>query len=266
MTDMTRLTRRAALGTGLSLLAVAAPAASAATSLRVMTWNIQGESANIPAIANFIRSQAVDVATFQEIHRREDQDQVAELANALGLRLGTNVHFGPSDLVGPCDAPWTGDKAGWAGNAVFSRYPIVERVTKPLSPANQDCPVKRALSGVRLDVAGKAVRVFTTHLTPGASTAAVALRRDQANTVAGYLTQTGPLILTGDLNDVPGSAVQTRFLTAGFTDAGARVANAPTHGAARIDYVFYRSASATSGSVPDPALSDHRPVIIDMSV
>src|SRR5688572_28261076 len=121
MSDMTRFTRRAALGAGLSLFAgatFAARPAEAATSIRVMTWNIHGESANIPAIANAVQALGVDVATFQEIHRREDQDQVAELASALGLRLGTNVHFGPSDMVGPCDAPWTGDRAGWAGNAV----------------------------------------------------------------------------------------------------------------------------------------------------
>jgi endonuclease/exonuclease/phosphatase (EEP) superfamily protein YafD len=269
MTDMTKLTRRTALGTGLSLLAGAAAAtrpAEAATSVRVMTWNIQGEFADIPAIANVIESQGVHVATFQEIHRRDDQDQVAELAAALGLRLGTNVHFGPSDLVGPCDAPWTGDRAGWAGNAVFSRFPIIERVTKPLSPASQDCPVKRALSGVRLDVNGQALRVFTTHLTPGASAAAVTLRQNQTGTVADYLTQTGPLLLTGDFNDVPGSWVQKRILNEGFTDAGARYASGPTHGTARIDYIFYRATTVTSGSVPDPGLSDHRPVIMNVTV
>jgi endonuclease/exonuclease/phosphatase family metal-dependent hydrolase len=269
MADIAKFTRRAAIGTGLSALAGAAIAtrpAEAATSIRVMTWNIHGETANIPAIANAIRSLNVDVATCQEIHRREDQDQVAELAAALGLQLGTNVHFGPSDLVGPCDAPWTGDKAGWAGNAVFSRFPIVERVTKPLSPANQDCPVKRALSGVRLDVAGQAVRVFTTHLTPGASTAAVTLRRNQTSTTVDYLTQSGPLLLTGDLNDRPGSWVHNRVTSAGFTDAGARYADDPTHGDARIDYIFYRGATVTSGSVPDPGLSDHRPVIMNVVV
>ena len=266
---MTRFTRRAALGAGLSLFAGAAfvsRPAQAATSVRVMTWNIHGESANIPAIANAIRSLGVDVVTLQEVHRRADQDQVAELASGLGLQLGTNAHFGPADLVGPCDAPWTGERAGWAGNAILSRFPIVERVTKPLSPASQDCPVKRALSGVRLDVGGRAVRVFTTHLTPGASAAAVALRQEQTSTVADYLTQSGPLLLTGDLNDRPGSWAHRRIVNAGFTDAGARYADAPTHGDARIDFVFYRGVTVTGGSVPDPGLSDHRPVIMDVVV
>src|SRR5262245_49536746 len=109
MTDK-KLTRRAALGTGLSLMAGAALAqpAAAATTVRVMTWNIHGESVNLSGIAAVIASCDVDIFTLQEIHRRNDVDQVAALADSLGLVLGTNVHFGPADLVGPCDAPWSG--------------------------------------------------------------------------------------------------------------------------------------------------------------
>jgi endonuclease/exonuclease/phosphatase family metal-dependent hydrolase len=215
MADTKKFTRRAAIGTGLSLLGaggavLAAAPAAAATTVRVMSWNIHGESVSIAGIASVIEQYGVDVATLQEVHRREDQDQVALLAGDLNLHISNNVHFGPSDLVGPCDAPWTGSRAGWAGNAVFSRYPIVERVTKALSPASQDCPVKRAMSGVRLNVEGKVLRVFTTHLTPGASAAALNLRHAQTTTVVNYLTQSGPLLLTGDFNDTPVSWVTNR--------------------------------------------------------
>ena len=31
---------------------------------------------------------------------------------SLGLHISDNVHFGSADRVGPCDAPWTGSRAG----------------------------------------------------------------------------------------------------------------------------------------------------------
>lgn len=240
----------------------AATPATASTNLRVMTWNIHGEHADIAGVASVIRAYDIDVVTVQEIHRRPEWDQVRELANELGWQLGTNVHFGPADNPGPCDDEWPGD----AGNAVLTRFPIVERVTKPLSPPDQDCPVKRSMAGVKIDVNGRAVRVFTSHFTPGHSAPAVALRQQQARTVVNYLTHTGPLVFTGDLNDVPGSTIHRWFTGAGFLDAGGRYADDPTFGTARIDFIFTRAVTVTGGFVPDPGYSDHRPVIIDMVV
>lgn len=157
---------------------------------------------------------------------------------------------------------WPGD----AGNAVLSRFPIVERVTKPLSPASQDCPVKRSMAGVRLDVNGAALRVFTTHLTPGHGSAAVTLRQQQSRTIADYLTQSGPILFTGDLNDTPGSTVTNMFTAKGWQDTGARYANLPTLGTARIDYIWSRAVTVLSGQVPSPGYSDHRPVIMTIRV
>lgn len=69
--------------------------AAAATTLKVMDWNIHGEGADIAGIANLIKAHGVDVVTVQEIHRRPELDQVKQLADRLGWELGTNVHFGP---------------------------------------------------------------------------------------------------------------------------------------------------------------------------
>lgn len=247
----------------LSVLAGTTPqavASSASTEVRVMTWNVHGEDADIPGVASVIRTHGVDVVTVQEIHRRPDWDQVRELADALGWHISTNVHFGRSDNPGPCDDEWPGD----AGNAVLSAFPIVEKVTKPLSPANQDCPVKRSMAGVKIDVNGTALLVFTSHFTPGHGTAAVTLRQQQARTVVDYLTHPGPLLFTGDLNDVATSTIHGWFVDAGFLDTGARFADDPTLGTARIDYIFSRAMTVTGGFVPDPGYSDHRPVIMDV--
>jgi len=246
-----------------SVLAGTAPqavASSAATEVRVMTWNIHGEDADIPGVASVISSHGVDVVTVQEIHRRPDWDQVRELADALGWHISANVHFGRGDNPGPCDDEWPGD----AGNAVLSAFPIVAKVTRPLSPASQDCPVKRSMAGVKIDVNGTALHVFTSHFTPGAGSAAVTLRQQQARAVVDYLTHPGPLLFTGDLNDRPGSTIHGWVTGAGFQDTGARFADDPTLGTARIDFIFSRAITVTGGFVPDPGYSDHRPVIMDV--
>lgn len=140
-------------------------------------------------------------------------------------------------------------------------------MTKPLSPASQDCPVKRSLAGVKLDLgSGRYIRVFTSHFTPGHGSAAVALRQAQARTTVDYLSHSGPLLFTGDLNDVPGSTIHRWFVGAGFTDTGARYAPDPTHGTARIDFIFARAVTVTSGYVVDTNLSDHRPLVMNMQV
>jgi endonuclease/exonuclease/phosphatase family metal-dependent hydrolase len=241
----------------------AGSAALAPVSLRVMTWNIHGESADIPAIADFVHANGVNVLTVQEIHRRPSWDQVRQLADELGWQLTTNVHFGPADNPGPCDDEWEGQ----AGNAILTSFRIAERVTKPLSPASQDCPVRRSMAGVRLDLGdNRTIRVFTSHFSPGHSAAPVALRQQQARTVVDYLSQSGPLVFTGDINDVPGSTIHGWFVGAGFLDTGGRYANEPTLGTARIDFVFTRAVTVTSGDVLDTRLSDHRPVVMNMQV
>jgi endonuclease/exonuclease/phosphatase family metal-dependent hydrolase len=252
----------ALLAAVLASAALAPATADAATELRVMTWNIHGEDLDVAGVAGVIRQYGIDVVTVQEIHRRPEWDQVRELADALGWQLGAGVHFGRADNPGPCDDEWPGD----AGNAVLSRYPIVERVTKPLSPDSQDCPVKRSLAGVRLDVDGTALRVFTSHLSPGTGSSSVALRQAQARTIADYLTQSGPILFTGDLNDRPGSTVTGYFTAKGWLDTGGRYADDPTLGTARIDYIWAKAVTVLSGQVPSPGYSDHRPVVMNIRV
>ncbi|GAA3705529.1 hypothetical protein GCM10022224_083720 [Nonomuraea antimicrobica] len=243
-----------------ALLAAPSAAANAAASVVVLNWNIHGETADMKAIAKVIRDNGANVVTLQEIHRKPEADQVRQLADELGWDITANAHFGAGDDVGPCDAP----QPGKAGNAVLSSYRIVERVTIPLTDF-ATCPVNRSMAGVRLDLGGGAeVRVFTTHLSPGLSATSVARREAQAAKVLDYFgTRTG-LILTGDFNAPPTDALSKRFVSAGWVDTGARYAPQPTLGDARIDYIYTRGVTTTSGSVLSTTLSDHRPVIMRM--
>lgn len=235
--------------------------AQAATQLVVLDWNIRGESADMKAIAKVIRDSGANIVTLQEIHRRPDADQVRQLADELGWNITTNAHFGAGDDVGPCDAP----QPGKAGNAILSSFKIVERVTLPLTDFTT-CPVNRSMAGAKLALGGTStVTVFSTHLSPGLSQTSVSRREAQAAKVLGYFGSRSQLILTGDFNAKPTDAPSKRFVSAGWVDTGAKYANKPTHGDARIDYIYTKGVTTTGGSVLSTTLSDHRPIVMRMT-
>ncbi|TDD43298.1 hypothetical protein E1286_29120 [Nonomuraea terrae] len=258
------MTRRILAITALVVLApllTTTPAQARATDLVVLNWNVHGESADMNAIAGQIRASGANIVTVQEIHRRPDADQVRQLADALGWDITANAHFGAGDNPGPCDDP----QPGQAGNAVLSSFRIVERVTIRLTDF-ATCPVNRSMAGAKLDLGGgSSVTVFTTHLSPGLSATSVARREAQADKVRTYLgTRTG-VILTGDFNAPPTDALSRRFVSAGWLDTGARYADEPTLGDARIDYVYTRGITVTGGDVLSTTLSDHRPIVMRMT-
>ncbi|MFB4282195.1 endonuclease/exonuclease/phosphatase family protein [Nonomuraea sp. MTCD27] len=258
---VTRRTHAIAVSALLTAAALTAPPAqAAAANVVVLDWNVHGESADMKAIAEVVRDSGANVVTLQEIHRRPGADQVRQLADELGWDITANAHFGAGDDVGPCDDP----QPGKAGNAILSSYKIVERVTLPLTNFTT-CPVNRSMAGVKLDLGGGSqIRVFTTHLSPGLSQTSVSRREAQAAKVLDYFGSRSQIVLTGDFNARPTDALSKRFVSAGWTDTGARYANKPTLGDARIDYVYTRGVTTTSGSVLPTTLSDHRPIVMRM--
>ncbi|MET9247097.1 endonuclease/exonuclease/phosphatase family protein [Nonomuraea sp. NPDC003709] len=250
----------AAAVTVLASTALPVPA-HATTNLVVLDWNVAGDTADMKAIAAVIRGSGANIVTVQEIHRKPEADQVKQLADELGWDITANAHFGAGDNPGPCDDP----QPGKAGNAILSSFKILERVTIPISDF-ETCPVNRSMAGAKLDLGGgSTITVFTTHLSPGLSATSVARREAQADKVRNYLANRSPLILTGDFNAPPTDALSKKFVSAGWVDTGARYANQPTHGDARIDYIYTKGVTTTSGSVLSSTLSDHRPVVMKMT-
>ncbi|MFI7634392.1 endonuclease/exonuclease/phosphatase family protein [Nonomuraea sp. NPDC049400] len=245
-----------------TLAATAVPAtAKATTNLVVLDWNIAGDTADVKAVAAVIRGSGANIVTVQEIHRKPSADQVRQLADELGWDITANAHFGAGDNPGPCDDP----QPGAAGNAILSSFRILERVTIPLTDF-ATCPVNRSMAGVKLDLGGgSTITVFTTHLSPGLSATSVARREAQADKVRDYFGSRSGLILTGDFNALPTDALSKEFVSAGWVDTGARYANKPTLGDARIDYIYTRGVTTTSGAVLSSTLSDHRPVVMKMT-
>ncbi|MGH8880600.1 MAG: endonuclease/exonuclease/phosphatase family protein [Stackebrandtia sp.] len=246
-------------------LATAEDQSASSTRLKVMNWNIHGSTADLDAIAKKVKDGGIDVLTVQEIQRVPGKDQVMGLVKRLGWYTGDkpNVHFSQGDRPGPCDD----EGKGWVGNAVMSKYPIAQKKTVKLSPDGQDCPVKRVMSGVKLNLPGNDyIRVWTSHFTPGNSQAADDHRHAQARKVIDYLGHDGPLLFTGDVNEKPDGGIRGAFVKSGWLDTGSKFGSEPTHNKARIDYIFAKKVKVNDVDVTDTKLSDHRPIVATMTV
>lgn len=164
------------------------PAASPASQLRVVTYNIRSCEGldghfRCDRIADILRRIGPDVIALQEVRA----EQAAEIAQ----RLGFNVLFGHADTVHGYDF----------GNAILTRLAIRQTHVYPIG-----VPGRQQRACLRADIAWPAgnqtIHVFAVHL--GLS---VAERRAQAERLASAeiledpSIQNEPRILLGDFNE-----------------------------------------------------------------
>ena len=243
-----------------------------AQSLRVMTWNIQhaddGESPQV----DFIVAQNPDVLILQEVNTPNHHLTYKAL---LEQRTGR---------------PWNAKykehcQSGGSTNQVCN---VADNdgvaILTPL--AFQDEPSHEFLWGadeftdariavrVKVRVGTQDVQVFGTHLAAGSQFEPV--RISQINQLVTWMSGfTGPRILGGDLNAIPGSQPMVNLINAGYVDTWAALnPNDPgfTHNAKgsltrRIDYWLSQAGSAAQASsiarpaFPGSPLSDHYAVV-----
>jgi endonuclease/exonuclease/phosphatase family metal-dependent hydrolase len=174
------------------------------STIRVLSWNLWWRygpwQQRRGAIAAALAEIAPDVCGVQEVWGNSAENMAAELADQLGMHWCWARN--------PLSEYWEQRHgAGIAiGNAVLSRWPIVEQAEIPL-PTGDGVERRMALHA-RIDTPGGALPFFTTHLTyqPGASAARVAQVRSLVPFVAKYgLDHPYPPVVTGDLNAEPAS-------------------------------------------------------------
>ena len=273
--------RRAALGrfcasllVALAIVALALACAHApvATPLRVMSYNIHAGTGGITAIADVIRDAAPDIVALQEVDVHwSDRSGYADLAAELAERTGMEVRFGHIYDLAP-DRP--GAPRRQYGLAVLSRHPIRafdnHIIPRLSSIADEPEPLPRpGFLELTIDVDGRAVRVFDTHLDYRGDPR---VRRLQ---VAAMLDVIGagaePTILIGDLNAEPGAAelqpLLARLRDAWDPGAGAGLTFPADTPVKRIDYVLVsRHFDVHATRVPVSVASDHRPVVVDLTL
>ena len=242
-------------------------------SLRVMTYNIYGARATSPA-------NAADLDAIAEVIRRQSPDFVTlNEVDVFTNRTGKDVHQA-RDLAEKLGMEWHFSKAidrdgGEYGDAVLSKYPILETRSYRLPCAAEQPGEDRSLCVIRVQIDGKDLYVASTHLDHLSGDASRLVQATEIRRIRDTELE-GDLILCGDLNAIPSSnviATMTSFLTnTGPIDQYTFPSDDPSR---KIDYIMYapiehfgvqncQVVSRGDQQVGGVDASDHRPVIADI--
>ena len=242
-------------------------------SLRVMTYNIYGARATSPA-------NAADLDAIAEVIRRQNPDFVTlNEVDVFTNRTGKDVHQA-RDLAEKLGMEWHFSKAidrdgGEYGDAVLSKYPILEKRSYRLPCAAEQPGEDRSLCVIRVQIDGKDLYVASTHLDHLTGDASRLVQATEIRRIRDTELE-GDLILCGDLNAIPSSnviATMTSFLTnTGPIDQYTFPSDDPSR---KIDYIMYapiehfgvqncQVVSRGDQQVGGVDASDHRPVIADI--
>ncbi|HEY5909649.1 MAG TPA: endonuclease/exonuclease/phosphatase family protein [Verrucomicrobiae bacterium] len=258
----------------LSLAVVAAGGCSAnrlrraeTRSLRVLTYNVHhGEGVDgrldLDRIATVIRAASPDLVALQEVDRYARRtggiDQTATYARLTGL----HAWFGAA-------MPFQG---GEYGQALLSRWPLQQPTVLPLPGTRGREPRIVVTAIVDIPRLGR-IRLAGLHLDAGQDDGD---RWTQAGALLqGLKSDSVRTLLAGDFNATPESRVMQRILAPGngWVDTAGQWA-APTIPAespkSRIDFVLASPPAAwqtlKSEVIPELAASDHRPVLVEISL
>jgi endonuclease/exonuclease/phosphatase family metal-dependent hydrolase len=263
-----------ALAAALAACATTPPAAERGP-VRVLVYNIHaGKDAagadNLARVAELVRATGADIALLQEVDRLTSRsggvDQPAELAR----RTGLHAAFGRTlDYQG-----------GEYGIAILSRWPIAGNALLPLpiAPPQQRAggsyEPRGALVAAIARAPGDTLRVIDTHLDASADDRYRVQEASRLRAIADSVRRLGgALLVGGDFNATPESAVQRSLHAAGWRDAwpacGEGAGEGFTFPAARpvkrIDYLFlFEGARCRSARVLDSEASDHRALLVEV--
>lgn len=230
--------------------------------MRVASFNIRGGRmggrADIPRLVETCAGLDADILGLQEVdrHRRRTGyvDQAGRVARGLG---GTHV-YGPTRRR---------VLRGQYGNALIARGPIRDADVRVLPGLGGQ--QRRAAVLARVDSEEASVSVAVTHLQhhPRRLAHLPDEAPDQLRAVLSWLaSRPSPRVLIGDLNLSPARA-EPILSAAGFTIAATGPAYPSDAPRLQLDYVAVDGLIIESASVvPTGDLSDHRPIVVDVSV
>jgi len=215
-------------------------------------------------IVEVIQNLDVDVAMLQEVDggaARSNRDhQVELLAERLGLRYHT--WFPNVDVRG----------GGQYGNAILSRYPIIESTNLDLSIRfKKRRSALHAVLRVRHDDVDRTVHVYNMHLGLARYERRRQLRMFLDSHPFQNLHHDTPIVVGGDLNDVYGGLGEL-LAPAGFRGIERRPLTFPAWGPMRaLDAIFVRGAMdfvrlARCDSELARRASDHRPLVAEVKL
>ncbi|HUP49318.1 MAG TPA: endonuclease/exonuclease/phosphatase family protein [Thermoanaerobaculia bacterium] len=238
--------------------------------LRVLVYNIHaGRDAagvdNLERVAALIRETRADLVLLQEVDRGTARSGGVDQLDVLTRRTGLHGVFGKSlDYQG-----------GEYGIAILSRWPVSGseivplRVDPPQARAGGAIEPRVALVIETETTAGR-LTILNTHLdASGAET----YRLQETEEVLRTLRRRPVDLAGGDFNAEPRSRVYAQLTGSGLRDAwidcgaGAGLTFSAAAPVKRIDYLFLGPrARCTSAAVLESDASDHRPVLVQVTV
>jgi endonuclease/exonuclease/phosphatase family metal-dependent hydrolase len=235
------------------------------SQLRVLDWNLHygvepSTTVDLEQIARTIETQEPDVVTLQEVSRGWVMGGGVDMATWLSHRLGMQMAFAPA-----ADRQF--------GNVILSRSTLTDVEVVPL-PYGQGPQHRSAIMATVAMADGTPVRISSVHLQHRAK--GTATRLAELATLLAEQPASGPRIVAGDLNAVPGGPEIAAMTNTGWVsaldEAGGTAgtasltspSDAPT---SRIDWVFGQGVTFADAAVlTDPRSSDHLPVVTTVSV
>jgi endonuclease/exonuclease/phosphatase family metal-dependent hydrolase len=230
--------------------------------VKIMSYNVhsgfamEGEH-DLEAIAKVIEDSGADIIALQEVSRVRLMDGAVDIPSWLSRRLDMPVVFRGTE-----EPIW--------GNAILSRYPIVESGWGELPLAGK--LMERGFVWARIDVGGpEPLLVIDTHLHHiGPDTLA---RQEQVPVLLQFWNDQGYSVLLGDLNATPDSPEMKLIFDAGLLDSWseAGVGSGYTSNARdphqRIDWIWHTDDLTTvEVEVLQTQASDHLPVLATLGV
>ena len=230
------------------------------TTLRILTYNIHHGAGNdevldLERIAELIRSLNPDLVALQEVDNRTERTGGVAQAARLGQLTGMGSAFGKfMDYQG-----------GEYGMAVLSRLDY-EKPTNHMLPEG---PEPRSSMAIRVQLPNGGELIFAgVHFYRTAEE-----RMAQARRLLDVLgTEEVPVILAGDFNSTPDSAVMA-FIDESFEipDKGDNHFTFRSDRPDReIDFIVYRPADRFTvvelRVIDEPVASDHRPVLLVLEI
>ena len=233
--------------------------------LRVLTYNIHkcigglDRRYDLSRIIETIRHYAPDIVLLQEAASSEDAQQSDMIGERLGYRH--RAYF-------PCV---NRRKKGWHGNAILSRYPIIESDHIDLS-----VPLKKRRSALHARIrlrsaSGKSLtlHVYNLHLGLSGMERKFQLKRFLQRSPFAHLHQRAPILVGGDFNDVWGTLGKKILAPAGLRGAPRRIFTFPAYAPIRALDAFYVRGDLEITHLQRSSLnlarraSDHLPLIAD---
>ena len=241
---------------------------------RVLVYNIHaGKDApgvpNLVRVAELVRSTKADIVLLQEVDKGTKRSGNVDQTAVLAAQTGLNAAFGSAlDYDG-----------GKYGVAILSRWPILKDTLFHLPvepPQTRSGGSMEPRGALRIFVASPKGRlaIINTHLDPGGDDR---WRRQEADSIVSLVAQTqrdvGMVIVGGDFNSTPESAVQVAVRGAGLRDSWTECAGdsgftyPDDRPVKRIDYLFLTgNIHCAAAQVINTRVSDHRPVLVEISL